>query len=111
MGESDAVNYSPRFQTWLDEISCIDQAAKPERGCDRCGTPVDSRPFLGEYCIFCLAYDFGRFEKAQELAIITKLLYRKVVESSINALAMEIDLLSTADALPLANSEAANRSG
>lgn len=108
MRDRSAMN-SPNFRAWLDDLSFVDKSKEPTNGCDRCGAAADSQPFFGNHCLFCVAYEFGRFEKAQEIALFAKLVVRTITNSSLNELTQEVGDINWGDVLPLANSDEARR--
>lgn len=103
---------SPAFRTWVDDVSCVDPKRKPNWGhCENCGTGVGVIPFVGDFCLFCAAYHFGRYEKSMELASFVKLVLRVTQNSSLVELAREIEAINWDTVLPLAASEEAKERG
>lgn len=61
---------SPEFNAWLDAEFGIDRAAEPGSiGCTECGSSPELYPFIGAYCVLCLAVRYGEFLKAQDIAL------------------------------------------
>lgn len=82
---------SPAFLAWMDDVSSVDPKREPRRGrCESCGTRVDAMPFVGDFCLFCAAYHFGRYEKSMELASFVKLTLSVAQNTSLVELAREI---------------------
>lgn len=101
---------SPAFRSWLENVSYIETDKGPlNGGCDHCGAAVGTQPFLGDHCLFCAAYRYGRYEKTMELAIFAKRLLRTVCDSSLVDLAREVEDINWDCILPLADSEEATR--
>lgn len=114
MSTSDHVTSytSPAFRAWLDDVSFIDPKTRPRWGyCDNCGVGEGVIPFVGDCCIFCAGYLFGRYEKSAELAKFVKLVFSVVNNSSLVELAQEIEDINWDTVLPLADSEEAKRRG
>lgn len=103
---------SPAFRAWLDDVSFINETDEPTHSkCDRCGTAVGTQPFFGEYCLFCCAYHFGRYEKSMELATFARMVLRTIQRSSLVDLAQEIEDINWDTILPLANSKETKQLG
>lgn len=61
---------SPEFNAWLDAEFGIDREAEPGSiGCTECGSSPELYPFIGAYCVLCLAVRYGEFLKAQDIAL------------------------------------------
>lgn len=61
---------SPDFNVWLDAEFQIDREAEPTGfGCTACAASPKLYPFIGSYCVVCLAVSYGRFLKAQDIAM------------------------------------------
>ncbi len=94
---------SPRFQAWLEAYGDIMPTHfKPVTRCVDCGVEPTVHPFIGEYCVVCLAYRFGYFEKAQEIAGLMLQAKAAFMKSDLNELAWWIYSQGMDQPMPLA---------
>jgi hypothetical protein len=57
------------FNEWLDNVAEVDRGCEPPFfGCTSCGSSPRVYPFIGEYCMVCLAEMYGRYSKSLQVA-------------------------------------------
>ncbi len=83
-----AITDREEFQAWLrTQSDGVAGADYTPTKCEVCGVAPGAQKFLGDQCVVCLAYQFGAFEKAQQISLMIRDLQEKMTEWPVDALA------------------------
>lgn len=92
------------FQSWLEETPRVCPGLDPgEVGCTHCGVALSTYPFIGDLCLVCVAVMYGRFIKAQEIALWLEHNAWLWQPGDVNHKAFEIEDMGTEYRKPLAH--------